>query len=252
MQSLNFRNRLHLYCRKIAISLVLTLLLMLGAGPSLQAQFIGGRNYNFQDFQAKPFYFGLTLGFNSSRYTPFRSEEFLFSDTIVSVTSLNGPGFNLNMIANLKIGRYFDFRFLPGFSFAERRLNYTKGSRVTSTTQESVQSVFVELPFHFRYKSAPYRDKRFFLVGGVKYSFDVASESRARQAMDLVRISPHDFHVEYGAGVQFFFPYFIFSPEFKISHGIGNTLLFNPNLPESRVLDKVLSRTFTISFHIEG
>ncbi len=252
MQSFNLRNRLHLYCRQVTAALVLTLLLVLFSGPTAQAQFTGGRNYNFQDFQAKPFYFGLTLGFNSSRYTPFRSEEFLFSDTIVSVTSLNGPGFNLNMIANLKIGRYFDFRFLPGFSFAERRLNYTKESRVTSETQESVQSVFVELPFHFRYKSAPYRDKRVFLVGGVKYSFDVASESRSRQAMDLVRISPHDFHVEYGAGIQFFFPYFIFSPEFKISHGIGNTLLFNPNLPESRVLDKVLSRTFTLSFHIEG
>lgn len=222
-------------------------------GPaSLDAQYTGGRNANFQDFQGKKFYFGLTLGFNSSRYTPFRSEEFLFSDTIVSVTSLNGPGFNLNMIGNLKIGQYFDFRFLPGFSFAERKLNYTRNTRGRNETQRSVQSVFVELPFHFRYKSEPYRDKRVFLVAGVKYSFDVASESRTRQADDLVRISPHDFHVEYGAGVQFFFPYFIFSPEFKVSHGIGNTLIFNPNLDESTVLDKVLSRTFTISFHIEG
>lgn len=248
MQSFNLRNCLHLYGREVALSLLLTFFLC----TSVRAQFTGGQNYNFQDFQAKPFYFGLTLGFNSSRYTPFRSEEFLFSDDIVSVTSLNGPGFNLNMIANLKIGRYFDFRFLPGFSFAERRLNYTQDSRTNAETQRSIQSVFVELPFHFRYKSAPYKDKRVFLIAGVKYSFDVASESRARQSEDLIRISPHDFHVEYGAGVQFFFPYFIFSPEFKISQGIGNTLLFNPSLPESTVLDKVLSRTFTISFHIEG
>jgi hypothetical protein len=156
------------------------------------------------------------------------------------------------MIANLKIGKYFDFRFLPGFSFAERRLNYEQQNRGRSDLQESVQSVFVELPFHFRYKSAPYHDKRLFLIAGVKYSFDVASESRTRQSDNLVRISPHDFHVEYGAGMQFFFDYFIFSPEFKVSQGIGNTLLFNPNLPQSTVLDKVLSRTFTISFHIEG
>ena len=221
-------------------------------GADAGAQYTGGRNENFRDFQQKKFYFGLTLGFNSSRYTPFRSEEFLFSDTIVAVNSLNGPGFNLNMIANLKIGQYFDFRFTPGFSFAERRLNYTRNLRGTRESQRSVQSVFVEMPFLFRYKSAPYRDKRMFVVAGVKYSFDVASESRTRQANDLVRISPHDFHMEYGAGVQFFFPYFIFSPEFKVSHGIGNTLIFNPNIEESTVLDKVLSRTFTLSFHIEG
>ena len=248
MQSSNLRYRLHLHRRQV----VLTLLFAFGLCGSVSAQFTGGNNYNFYDFQNKPFYFGLTLGFNSSRYTPFRSEEFLFSDTIRSVKSLNGPGFNLNMIANLKIGQYFDFRFLPGFSFAERRLDYAFQDTRRPNTEETVQSVFVELPFHFRYKSAPYRDKRLFLVAGVKYSFDVASESRARQAEELVRISPHDFHVEYGAGMQFFFDYFIFSPEFKISHGIGNTLLFNPNLPESTVLEKVLSRTFTLSFHIEG
>ncbi len=249
MQSINFRNCLHLYGREAVLTLLLTLFLCTG----VRAQFTGGNNYNFYDFQNKPFYFGLTLGFNSSRYTPFRSEEFIYSDSIIGVKSLNGPGFNLNMIANLKIGQYFDFRFTPGFSFAERRLNYTQNTRIVRETQESVQSVFVELPFLFRYKSAPYRDKRLFLVGGVKYSFDVASESRAKQAEgNLLRISPHDFHIEYGAGVQFFFDYFIFSPEFKISQGIGNTLLFNPNLPESTVLEKVLSRTFTLSFHIEG
>ncbi|MEM9525312.1 MAG: outer membrane beta-barrel protein [Bacteroidota bacterium] len=263
MEGIDFRNSNDLYRSEVGKLRVgptyrkwlVSCLLFFGCyllPTTASAQFTGGNNYNFYDFQAKQVYFGLTLGFNSSRYTPFRSEEFLFSDTIVAVKSLNGPGFNLNMIANLKIGKYFDFRFLPGFSFAERRLNYTQNSRRTIETQESVQSVFVELPFHFRYKSAPYKDKRLFLVAGVKYSFDVASESRARQAENLVRISPHDFHIEYGAGIQIFFPYFILSPEFKISQGIGNTLLFNPNLPESTVLEKVLSRTFTLSFHIEG
>lgn len=260
MQSINFWNCLHLHRNKGVketrssgfFRWVLPIVLFALLPTSASAQFTGGNNYNFYDFQNKQFYFGLTLGFNSSRYTPFRSEDFIFRDTIIGVKSLNGPGFNLNMIANLKIGQYFDFRFLPGFSFAERRLNYTQNTRITSETQESVQSVFVELPFHFRYKSAPYRDKRLFLIAGVKYSFDVASESRTRQAENLVRISPHDFHIEYGAGMQFFFDYFIFSPEFKISQGIGNTLLFNPNLPESTVLEKVLSRTFTLSFHIEG
>ena len=238
------------YLHGLQAGLILVLFFLTTNG--LSAQFVGGGNYNFRDFSSKPYYFGITLGVNSSRYTPFRSEDFIFSDSIRVVESLNGPGFNLGIITNLKIGQYFDFRFLPTLSFAERNLQYTAGSRVSSERQRKVESVFVELPFHFRYKSAPYKDKRLFLIAGIKYNFDVASESRARQADQLVKISPHDFQVEYGAGVQFFFPYFIFSPEFKISHGIGNTLIFNPNLAESTVLEKVLSRTFTLSFHFEG
>jgi hypothetical protein len=219
---------------------------------STQAQIGGKGNYNFFEFQQKPYYFGITLAMNNSSFTPFRSEEFLYSDSIQSVQALRGPGFNLGIVTNLKIGDYFDFRFLPTLSFGERKLVYDQTRRDAQANQRSVESVFVEMPFHFRYKSAPYKDKRLFVLAGVKYSFDVASDSRARQAESLVKISPHDFALEYGAGVQFFFPYFIFSPELKFSHGIGNTLIFNPTLEESTVLEKVLSRTFTLSFHFEG
>jgi hypothetical protein len=209
-------------------------------------------NYNFYDFQQKNYYFGITLGINSSSFTPFRSQDYIFSDSINVVESLSGPGFNLGIVTNLKIGQYFDFRFLPTLSFSEKNLQYSRSSRVIPVTQRKVESVFVEMPFQFRYKSEPYKDKRVFVIAGVKYSFDVASDARARRNESIVKISPHDFAVEYGAGIQFFFPYFIFSPEIKISHGIGNTLLFNSNLAESTVLEKILSRTFTVSFHFEG
>ena len=248
MASTNLWYRKHLHRHP----LLLTALLWLGLSGTAAAQFVGGKNYNFYDFQAKPYYFGITLGFNSSRYAAFRSNDFIYRDSIINVNSFNGPGFNLNLIGNLKLGKYFDFRFTPGFSFAERTLSYTRNTTTRVESQEKIESVFIELPFYFRYKSAPYRDKRLFLIAGVKYSYDVATESRTRQAEELVRISPHDYAIEYGAGIQIFFPYFILSPEFKISHGISNTLLFNPTLPESRVLDKVTSRTFTLSFHIEG
>jgi len=248
MHTVNIRNLFYLFGTKV----ILVLFLSLAVAPKAEAQFYSGDNYNFFDFQQKPYYFGITLALNRANFQPFRSRDFIFSDSIRAVQSLTGPGFNLGIVTNLKIGSFFDFRFLPTLSFATRNLQYTNSSNLRPTSQRSVESVFVELPFHFRYKSVPYKDKRLFVIAGVKYAFDVASDSRARQAETLVKISPHDFSIEYGAGIQFFFPYFIFSPEFKVSQGIGNTLLFNPNLEESTILEKVFSRTFTISFHFEG
>ena len=61
---------------------------------------------------------------------------------------------------------------------------------------------------------------RVFVIGDIKYSFDVVSGVRERQADQLVQVAATDFQIEYGAGVQFFFPFFIFSPEFKMSHGL--------------------------------
>lgn len=214
--------------------------------------FLGTNNYNFYDFQKKAYYFGITLGYNTSTFKPFLSQEFLDNNNIQVVEPISGPGVNLGIVTNLKVGDYFDFRLLPTLSFAERNLEYERADQSQAFSIRTLESVFVELPFQVRYKSAPFHDLRLFVIAGVKYGFDVASDSRTRQAETLVKISPSDFAVEYGAGIQFFFPYFIFSPEFKVSQGIGNTLLFNKNLEESTVLEKILSRTFTISFHFEG
>ncbi len=237
----------------IMIGRILLLLVFTGAVHLAFGQKFGGNgNYNFLDFQQKPYYFGITLGINSSSFSPFRSSEFIQNDSILGVEGVSGPGFNLGIVTNLKIGNYFDFRFLPTLSFAERRIQFSRDRRIGPIAQRQIESVLVEMPFQFRYKSAPFNDIRLFLIAGIKYSFDVASDSRSKQAEDLLRISPSDFSVEYGAGVQFFFPFFIFSPEFKISQGIGNTLIFNSSLEESNVLEKLLSRTFTISLHFEG
>ncbi|MBI5914088.1 MAG: PorT family protein [Bacteroidetes bacterium] len=209
-------------------------------------------NYNFLDFNQKPYYFGITLAYNSSNFKVFQSRDFILNDSIRSVESVTGPGFNLGIVTNLKIGENFDVRFLPTLSFGERNINYTATSTDRRPFARRVESVFVEMPFHARYKSVPFHDTRLFVIAGVKYSFDVASDSRSRQAESLVKIAPNDFAFEIGAGAQFFLPYFIFSPEIKFSHGLNNILIFDDNLEESSVIDKVLSRTFTFSLHFEG
>ncbi|MEZ4948798.1 MAG: porin family protein [Saprospiraceae bacterium] len=237
----------HLLRRKVVLALAALFFVFLG---SSNAQTSRG-NYNFLGFEQKPYFFGITLGYNTSDYRVYYSKNFILNDSFLTANSVTGPGFNLGIVSNLKIGDYFDFRFLPTLSFAERNLQY-KSVSGGELFQRKVESVFVEFPFHVRYKSAPYNDKRLFVIAGVKYAFDVASDSKSRQADELVKISPTDFSIEYGAGVQFFLPYFIFSPEFKITQGLGNVLLYDDSLEQSNVLEKILSRTFTISFHFEG
>lgn len=208
-------------------------------------------NHNFQEFQNKPYYFGITLGTTNSRYKVFHGQNFTSGvDSIAVAEGLRSPGFNVHVIGNLKIGNYFDFRFLPGFSFVERPIEFRNFAGVPR--ERRIESVFFEAPFHVRYKSEPYKDKRAFVIAGLKYSYDVASNSKTRESDNLIKISPHDFQLEIGAGIQMFFPYFIFSPEIKFSQGIGNILIFNSELEDARIMEKILSRILTISFHFEG
>ena len=211
-------------------------------------------NLNFWDFKSKPFYFGLTIGLHSTGYILNKSSEFANSN-IRQITTGNNPGLNVNIITNLKIGQYFDFRFIPGFAFSERNIIFEPRADVPDFENRiRVESVFLEVPLLLRFKSAPYKDKRLFVVGGMKYSYDVSSTSNTRQmdAENISTIAPQDFQFEVGAGMQFFFPFFIFSPELKFSRGLNNIHIFNGNLEGSRAIDQILSRAFTISLHFEG
>lgn len=248
MERIELRHMYNLLGRKIA--LIAFVFCCLGI-QNTQAQTVDKGNYNYFDFQKKPYYFGILLGVNYSGYKLGRSKNFIGNDSIKIVESDPGGGFHLHVITNFKIGEFFDLRFIPGFSFTERNLAYTSTLN-NELTKRKVESVFLEVPFLLRFKSKPYKDKRAFVLSGLKYSYDVQSNADSRDAKSLVRISPHDFQFEIGAGMQFFFPYFIFSPEIKFSRGITNSLIYNDALNQARVLEDVSSSIFTISFSFEG
>lgn len=212
-----------------------------------------GENFNFRDFEGKSYYFGLSFGYNQSSFHVSHSRKFILNDSFAIVEGLGGNGLNVGVIGNMKLGKYFDFRIIPGFSFIDRKFLYVDATTEAEEIRK-VESVLFQVPFQVRFKSDPFHDMRWYVLAGAKYSYDGASNAdiQGNQAKRLLIISPHDFSVEVGAGCQFFFPLFIFSPEIKYSHGIGNILIYNGNLMHSNVIEKVLSRTFTISFHFEG
>src|SRR3989344_5911506 len=101
---------LRLHRKEIAL-----LFALLAGGGRLCAQM------NNPGYDNKVLHFGITLGFNASGFKVYRYE----SDTVYVVEPSRGPGFNLGIISDLKIGKHLNMRFIPNLSFAEKRLNYT-------------------------------------------------------------------------------------------------------------------------------
>lgn len=233
-----------LFGKKIIFSVLATFLMVSGLNAQSSTD-----NYNYQGFQERDYYFGLSLGLHNAGYIVNQSRHFIGNDEIRVAEPASGIGLELHMIANLKLGYNFDFRFLPGFAFTSRQLEFTDvGSTITE--QNRAEPVYFELPFQVRYKSAPYKDKRVFVTAGLKYAFDVTANSESKQS--ILRFSPHDFQYEVGLGMQFFYPYFIFSPEIKFSRGITNTLIFDNQLNEAQVLEDIFTQVITLQFNFEG
>lgn len=241
---IKFWNLCHLSGRKVILSACLLLCTLITYGQ------LNNKSYNYLDFQKKPYYFGITFGLNNSGYKINHSPSFINNEQIFIAEGASGVGVEVHMVNNLKIGEYFDFRFIPGVSLVERTFEFEDGLGGINKTK--VESVYADAPIQIRYKSAPYKDKRAFVTAGIKYSYDVQSNSKTRQANTQIKITPHDFQAEIGAGFQIFLPYIIVSPEIKFSQGINNILIYNDKLNEAKILEKVLSRAFTFSIHLEG
>ena len=163
----------------------------------------GRTNINFDGLSKKNHYYGLTLAYNYSTFKIEHSRRLTPAGSF-AINNPNGKsGLTLSMVTNFKMGEYFDFRILPSIAISNRSLDYfSGGSRIPKT--QTIESVFGEVPILLRFTSEPYHDKRVFLVSGIKYTYDFASNSRTdKKKFELVRISPHDFQFEIGAGLQF-------------------------------------------------
>lgn len=226
-----------------AISMLLMgIMLALGLSASAQPR-------NHMQYLNRKLYFGISLGFNAQNFRVVHDQSFIYNDSMQTITSSRGPGFNLGIVSNLALGKYFDLRFVPALVFGDKRLNYMqRDSAVTRT----IESIILDFPLTVRFKSQPIGDVKFYVLTGMKYSLDLASNAKARRADDQVKVFRNDLSIEYGLGMQIFFPLFIFSPEIKFSQGIMDLHARNPDLIYSSTIDKLFSRTLTISLHFEG
>ncbi len=209
-------------------------------------------NINQETHDDKPFHFGINIGFNRSHFNFTHHPRFLQYDTIMDVESVNSAGINLAWLVNLRMSNHFDLRLHPlDLTFAEESFLYNEKYTEDSNVEKKVQSITLSFPFQFAFSSDRINNFKVYTIAGGKFDYDLASNATARKAEDLVKLKPFDFSVEVGLGFHIYFPYFVLSPEIKLSSGITNLHSRDPNLRYSNVIDKINSRMVTFSFTVE-
>lgn len=202
-----------------------------------------------------PYYFGLTLNYNSSSLYTTKSNYFLNNDSILTATAGSTGGIALGLLATARLNDRFQFRINPQLIIGgSRYFNYTLGSHLTTESinqQRILPTTIVSFPFQIKFNSDRIGNFRTYLVSGVKYDIDLAANSSQRNADDMIKLKSGDFGVEGGIGFNFFLPFVTISPEIKFSYGITNIHQYDPALKYSNVFDKIQSRMIVLSIHFE-
>jgi hypothetical protein len=211
MVSFNIRNQLYLLGCQAA------LIVLLAYAPA-HAQHLRGNDINLRNYDEQKLHYGFVLGLNFSRFHFQTQDRYAASDTVVQ-TKIS-PGFSLGLLGVLHLNPWWEMRLAPMASFNERTLEYTSLSD-GNTVDKLVEATYIDVPLLFRFKSSRRGNARMFMLIGAGASFALAKKVEEE---DLVRVKPFDVAIEFGFGMEKFFPMFKFAPELRFSQGIMNVL----------------------------
>jgi len=187
-------------------------------------------------------HYGFLIALHSSIYKLDYSETFLDSLNLHSIMPKNSGGFSLGFVGNLRLGKYFDFRVTPTVGFYELKVDYNFVNR--ETIEQAVSSTNVEIPLLLKYKSERRKNLRMFLVGGIKGILE-ASGRKDDEEVDKLRTKNSNLFIEFGFGLDIYYPLFKFSPEIRFSRGLINVLTEDENRFTSSI-NRLTMNTFTL------
>lgn len=210
---------------------------------------------NLPTYYKERLHFGFTIGVNRANFIIHPAPHFERFDTLKSVVSIPKYGFNLGIISELMLHQYITLRFIPNLSFAERNLEYSFEGFDTIVRKKSIESTFLNFPLNIKLRSKRVDNFGAYIVAGGSYSLDLASKRKSVTSTDpneqIVKLRRDDFSYEVGAGAEFYFEYFKFAIEGKLSIGTVD-LLIHDNTIYSNSINKLNSKVFLVSITFEG
>jgi len=210
---------------------------------------------NLPNYDMRMFHFGFALGINYATFTIKPQSNLNPFDSLRIVEPSGMPGFDIGIVSNMNLGKYFDLRFIPSISLINRTINYTikYSGNTLGTVKQDIESVNLNFPLLIKFKSSRMGDVRFYAITGPQYCVDLASRAKKRNSGDnsYIKLYASDLQAQVGVGLDFYLEFFKFSIEAKMSYGVLNLLKNENNIWTNSVKD-LRSKTFHVTFLFEG
>lgn len=221
--------------------------------------FRGARVPNTPLYDSRLFHFGFALGLNMMDFSIKSNKNLGFEgDTLLGMRHGFQPGFSVGVVTDLRMGKYFNLRFIPSFSMGQRSITYKTdlpGQGIRNDTKQ-IESIMVFLPLEVKWKAARMTNNRPYVTAGFQYTLDMASRKLKKKSPDAedeykLKLGRHDVGVTVGVGWDFFLPYNNkLAVELKMYFGLLNLLRPEQNIYTDRI-ERLTSRMIQLNITFE-
>lgn len=223
------KNKIHIY-RAIII-----LIGIFAIGPLWSQQ---SKVQNLITFDEEPYHFGFLLGANQMLFTINSKDPSLGAE--------GGPGFTVGIVSDLRLGKYFNLRFIPNLQFGERSLSGSKNE---------FRSTLLTFPLNLKINGKRMHNTRPYVIVGGSYAKDFGKYAKTRAKKSITTdfiLESNDFYVDTGVGFDFYFYLFKMSLEIKMSYGTRDIIYRRGSKnPWANSISKLKSKIFQFNVTIE-
>jgi hypothetical protein len=190
---------------------------------------------NLSQYDNKIYHFGFSLSAGTYNYVISTNPDLTHldgCDTLHVVNPRSGKSFGFGIVSDVRMGKYFDLRFIPSFSFPDCHLDFLclsdrPNSNYGSANGSSNGIVFLDLPLLVKFKSTRMMNNvRAYVLAGAQYSFNLvySKVEKLNRQEDILLINAHDVMAQVGVGFDFYCTYFKLATELKFSLGLMDQL----------------------------
>ncbi|WP_230391929.1 porin family protein [Pontibacter sp. FD36] len=242
-----------LYLHRQKISFAVLLFVLMAGTTQVQAQNQKVMGENKPGYDEKRIHYGFYLGMSYSKYYIEHSQAYVDQITNgTKVNTMNSLGFYPGLVLNVRLFEYLDARFVPGVGFYGRSIDFERnveGEEGGNFDNTTFASPVIELPLLLKYRAKRRGNFRMYMVGGVKASRMLGNTTHTQNG-NLLQVNRNDLSVEYGVGLDIFYPFFKFAPELRYSHGLMDQKS-TAGGEYSPLIDRMTTRNVSLIFHFE-
>ncbi len=177
------------------------------------------------NFDKKKLHYGFYLGVNQNDFKiDYKTSNYANANISVTATS----GFNVGLIADLRLHKNINVRFEPGLISNTKTLAFTHINSKQDSIRE-IGSTYLHIPFVFKFSTDRMDNVRPFLLAGVSYDYNFSSNQRNANdnSGGEFRMKTHNFMYEVGIGIDIYLYFFKFSPSIRGVFAMNNELKYD-------------------------
>ena len=171
---------------------------------------------NLPTFDDRRLHYGFYLGINQNDFkVDYRPSNFPNATVEVKPTA----GFNVGLIADLRLHRNVNLRFEPGL-MSNSKILYFNNNPSLLNDRDSVReigSTYLHLPLVVKLSSNRWNNIRPYVLAGVSYDHNFSSnqDNQDDNSSGEFRMKTSNFMYEVGIGIDIYLYYFKFSPSIR-------------------------------------